>query len=181
MIVFEIYFYFNYVVNIERKEFLDKINSYIGMLNKYKSNVAISLYITTQEIDNIKQQLYQNYLNAINHQERMAYRLLFLSCEIAGAVGTIVLLLILYAKYKRMPIKWKSIIYENISMFALLGLFEYIFFTHVILQYNPLTDQELEYYIFNDFLQYYQPQNISNIPIIPNNPIILNNIFAETT
>lgn len=171
MIVFEIYFYFNYVVNIERKEFLDKIKSYIRKIDTRVSTIAIMIY--TPDLETTETNLYQNYLTAIQTQERTKHKLIFLSCEIAGSVGCVILVLVIYAKYKRIQLKWKSILYENIAMFILLGLFEYIFFTHVILQYNPITDQELEYRIYTSVLQHYPhifnqtiPNGNQNSPII---------------
>jgi hypothetical protein len=153
MIVFEVYFYFNYVVNIERKEFLDKIKSYIRKLNTRVSTIAIMIY--TPDLEKSESSLYQNYINAIQSQTRIRNKLVFLSCEIAGSVGSVVIILLIYAKCKNIQVKWKSILYENMAMFILLGLFEYIFFTHVILKYNPITDQELEYQIYISILQHY--------------------------
>lgn len=171
MIVFEIYFYFNYVVNIERQEFLDKIKSYIRKMDTRVSSIAIMIY--TPDLETTETNLYQNYITAIQTQQQIKHKLIFLSCEIAGSVGCVILILVIYAKYKHIQLKWKSILYENIAMFMLLGLFEYIFFTHVILQYNPITDQELEYRIYTSVLQHYPhifnqtiPNDKQNSPII---------------
>ena len=35
-------------------------------------------------------------------------------------------------------------------MFTLLGIFEYVFFTQIIMNYNPLTDNEIKYYVARD-------------------------------
>ena len=50
----------------------------------------------------------------------------------------------------RDKIRWKSIIVENILMFALLGAFEYIFFNTIILKYSPITNEELRYSIYSN-------------------------------
>lgn len=46
MIIFEIYFYFNYVMHIEKNEFMGKINSYISELNNLPLDSQKICYIT---------------------------------------------------------------------------------------------------------------------------------------
>ena len=35
-------------------------------------------------------------------------------------------------------------------MFLFLGIFEYLFFMEIIMNYDPLTDAEIKYYVVND-------------------------------
>ena len=53
--------------------------------------------------------------------------------------------------YDRTKIKWRWIFVENLLMFLFLGIFEYFFFTTIIMNYNLITDSEIKYYIAKEF------------------------------
>ena len=82
-----------------------------------------------------------------SEQEKVLYELLQEACEIGGAFGVVLLVLGACAFYNKDKIRWKTIISENVGMLALLGFFEYLFFTKIIMNYNPISDAELEYII----------------------------------
>jgi len=42
------------------------------------------------------------------------------------------------------PIKWKSVLVDNVCMIVLLGLYEYFFFRTIIYKYQSLSDSELD-------------------------------------
>ena len=66
-----------------------------------------------------------------------------------GIIGFILLVLFGFGLINRKIVKWKWIFIENLLMFLFLGIFEYLFFTNVILHYNPITDDEIKYFIAN--------------------------------
>ena len=80
-------------------------------------------------------------------QEELLYELLQKACEIGGAFGVALLAILFFAIYNRDKVRWKTIIAENIGMLGLLGFFEYLFFTEIIMNYNPISDAELEYIV----------------------------------
>lgn len=59
---------------------------------------------------------------------------------IAGATG----ILSAAAPIRRLPIKWGSIIGENIALIVLLGLYEYMFFRTIIFRYRATSMEELD-------------------------------------
>ena len=59
---------------------------------------------------------------------------------IAGATG----ILSAAAPIRRLPIKWSSIIGENIALIVLLGLYEYMFFRTIIFRYRATSMEELD-------------------------------------
>jgi hypothetical protein len=152
MISFEIYFYFNYVIIIERKLFLEKINSYFDQINKnyddtdnvYKE--SISYLITNYD----SEYLHEQYEDAISEQNKNLYHLLkislFMLCIILVLFLCALINALIYMKY----IHWLNIFIENVCMFILLGIFEYLFFNYVILQYTPISDEELQYIMYNN-------------------------------
>lgn len=161
MVIFEIYFYFNYVVLIEKNEFIDKINSY---LIEFESNVAfnqvqkdfIKLIIKTQNHDqSFITYLYNQYLESLEKQKALLDKLLIFACKMGGVIGIILLVLFGFGLANRKKISWKWILIENFIMFALLGIFEYLFFTNIILHYNPITDEEVKYFVANSLYNYF--------------------------
>jgi hypothetical protein len=48
---------------------------------------------------------------------------------------------------RKVPIKWKRMVADNVCMILLLGLYEYFFFRTIIYRYQSLSDAELDGYI----------------------------------
>lgn len=161
MVVFEIYFYFNYVVQIERNEFINKINSY---LIEFESNVnfnqvqkdLIKLIVEKQNYNkSFITYLYNQYLESLTKQKELLHKLLIIACKMGGVIGLILLVLFGFGLSNRKKINWKWILVENFLMFVLLGIFEYLFFTNIILHYNPITDEEVKYFVANSLYNYF--------------------------
>jgi hypothetical protein len=164
MVVFEIYFYFNYVIEMEREAFISKINAYFSYLYKsdpsysniddYKKDIfyqIINLNYTQTQLNNV----HDEYIESLNEQNELYNKLLTKACYIAGFIGLILVILFLNAIYNNKVIKWRWIIVENILMLIFLGLFEYVFFVNIIMHYNPITDAELKYIVITDFIKYF--------------------------
>lgn len=159
MVVFEIYFYFNFVVDIEKEQFLDKIQEYIDELvnniNLDTVSIEIIKKIFSSKYDNtFMDSLYDLYIESLEQQKKILYQLMTKSCVIAGIIGLALLGFVLFGMWKKIKIKWNWIWIENILMFTLLGIFEYWFFMNVILNYNPITDAEIKYYIADQIINY---------------------------
>lgn len=151
MICFEIYFYFTFIVKIEKTEFINKILEYMKEINnESKYNNIINIIINKST--NINNVLYENYINSQKLQRQLLNELIIFSLKILGFVGIILLMLITSGLFNYKKINWLIIIIENILMLLFLGLFEYIFFINVILNYNPLTNDELKYIIFTKLI-----------------------------
>lgn len=165
MIIFEIFFYFNYVVWIEKNEFINQINKYLKQLNyfsinpiqkqiiKYEINSNNDKYMTQLEY------LHDQYINSEHLQKKLLHQLLIKACTMAGIVGIILIILFIIGLLYRKKIKWNWIWIENLLMFVFLGIFEYLFFTNIIMNYNPITDAEVKYYVVNGIVKYYNSTN----------------------
>jgi len=161
MIIFEIYFYFNYVIWIEKEEFLKQIDKYIYEL-KEMPLTSLEQKIIKFELET-NQSLYQSYLDnlyiayikSLKQQKELLYKLLKTACIMAGSTGIILIILFTLGLYNRKNIKWNWIWIENLLMFLFLGIFEYLFFTNIIMNYNPITDQEIKYHVVNQIVTYY--------------------------
>jgi hypothetical protein len=62
-------------------------------------------------------------------------------CFVVAALGAGILV------WRKIPVRWVVIIGENVSMVALLGLYEYLFFRYIIYNYSTLSTPELNSYI----------------------------------
>lgn len=160
MVIFEIYFYFNFVVSIEKQQFLDKIQQYI---NEFEHNLnlnemqkeLIRQFFKLNYSETFLENLYMLYIESLNAQKKLLHHLMVKTCGVAGIIGIVLIGLIVYGLWYKYKIKWRWIWVENLLMFLLLGIFEYWFFMNVILNYNPITDDEIKYYIANQFVNYF--------------------------
>lgn len=156
MSIFEILFYFLFIVNIEKQIFLEKLTSYNDNIQKlYNENInpeqhaIISNYVYNMFNDKILTELKQNYENDIKMQNMLFQMLLKKAIIISSIIGFLFLSSIIYGR-KEIKIMW--ILFENILLFLFLGLYEYIFFNMIILKYNPITDGEIQYLFVCNFL-----------------------------
>ena len=99
--------------------------------------------------------LYEQYINSLSVQKRLLNKLLIKACSMAGIVGMIFIFLFMVGLFYRKKIKWNWIWIENVLMFVFLGIFEYFFFMTIILNYNPITDAEVKYYIVDGIITYF--------------------------
>ena len=161
MVIFEIYFYFNYIVWIEKDAFLNQIDKYFGQFNNLpidstqKQTIKYMIRSNNKKYNTYLSYLYNQYENSLNSQKKLLHKLLIKACMIAGIIGIIFVFLFIIGLFYRKKIKWNWIWIENILMFTFLGIFEYFFFMTIILNYNTITDAEVKYYIVDGIITYF--------------------------
>ena len=174
MAVFEIYFYFEYIIVIEKEMFMDKIMEYTYEANKYIENMdpqkkeALIILFPKKNAQQIVTYLYNDYQNSLYNQKQLLNALLIKSYKMLAVITSILLLLLSGGLYQyKNEIKWKHIIIENVLMFLCLGVFEYLFFMNIIMYYSPVTDEEIKYTIVKELLKPFMNTSIST-------PLLLN-------
>lgn len=164
MILFEIYFFFNFVIDIENDKFIGKIDEYFNKLKpiqvSYLEKQVMNRLISNEYENGLMRNLFINYAESIQRQNYILNKLLIRSYKMAIILGSIFLFLLTVSFYNCKKIEWTIIISENILMFLFLGIFEYYFFINIILNYEPVTDEELEYKITNGFIGYLNQSEI---------------------
>lgn len=158
MIIFEIYFYFNYVIYLEKNEFMGKIHSYLNELQNIPLTLQKRLVVSKLIFDNSQEillNLYKDYVSSIMEQDLLKQKLLMVAYKMAGISGGVFCFFLLLGILNWREINWKKIIIDNILMFSFLGLFEYFFFIKVILHYTPVTDGEIKYTIYKGLINYF--------------------------
>jgi hypothetical protein len=150
MVCFATYFFFEFVIGMEKKLLLDKINTYFDELNAYYKDQGNEYYIIKYILYYDDNKLYESYKNAKHIQHKELNALKIQAGMMVGYVAIVFLLSFANAVRIRKYIHWTHVIIENILMFLLLGVFEYLFFTHIIMNYTPISDEELQYLLFNN-------------------------------
>lgn len=162
MVIFEIYFFFDFIIDIENDKFIGKIDSYFRHLDTIQLN-EIERDLMYQLLDNsyhykenIVETLYTNYINSKTRQKQTLDTLFIASCKMGGGIGVVFFILLGVSLHKscRKYIEWKIIFFENVLMFLFLGIFEYYFFINIIMKYEPVTNEEIQYKITNGGIQY---------------------------
>ena len=156
MIIFELYFYFSIVILIEREKFLKKINTIFETTNPLQLNYIQERLVSQIIIENnvISDKLYQQYIYSNELQKQLLEHLLYKSIGMSIMSSIPTFIFTLNAIYHRKIIEWYWIIIENLLMFFLLGIFEYLFFINIVLKYDPITNDELKYLLNIQFIRY---------------------------
>lgn len=162
MASFEIYFYFNYIILMERKLFLEKINSYFKKIDAYyedqdsesdnKQKISEFIVYVLNHHNEVYNYFYDQYIESKDQQSKLLNELLHISLTMLSVIFIAFIIIFMNALRIHKHISWRHILMENFMMFLLLGIFEYLFFTYIILQYTPITDSELQYIIYNNMV-----------------------------
>lgn len=169
MAVFEIYFYFEYIIVIEKEMFMDKILQYTQQVNREITNMdpnkkeIIYLLFPKNDAQLIIDYLYNEYKKSLEAQHKLLEILLIRAYKMLSVITSILVLLLMIGVYKyKTVIKWKHITVENILMFIFLGVFEYLFFINIILHYTPVTDAEIKYTVMKELLMPFTNRNTTH-------------------
>jgi hypothetical protein len=145
--IFETLFFFLFISKSEDMGIQNTINGYVeGVVSqcsgwsKNESAVItdiLVLFLNASEILSAasragKQRRYYNFM-----------------LEVQAWVYVLILMLVftitaLAYSIRNVPIKWKSVVIDNVCMILLLGLYEYFFFRTIIYKYQSLSDSELD-------------------------------------
>ena len=144
--IFETLFFFFFVSFLENTGIQNTVQTFIG------DAVSVCSNLTSTEIvivDNVLEQ----YINVtaiadqanIEYMNRVAYNnILFNKAWIyVGALGGLFVFLVCYACVRKLTIAWNKVIFENLAMVVLLALYEYMFFTTVIVPYKAVSSDEI--------------------------------------
>jgi hypothetical protein len=144
--IFETLFYFLYVSSLEDNGIETTVNTFINNAADGCQNIST---IQVQIIDDILGP-YINSSNIINQGNiEESTRLVYnksISNRAWGYVGGVVGLFFLaatYTKLRKIDIRWKVIILENLAMVILLALYELMFFNTIIYPYHPISTAEI--------------------------------------
>jgi len=151
--LFELIFFFGFVTKFENKAIVQLIgeitNTAISSCNSLNtSDKQIIDYFLNRIVNS--EQLLTNSNNAMT--ERNLYNNSLLIIGIAYFLVLLSLNIFIYTTnrcYFKRNINYKNICLDNCIMIILLGLYEYMFFSYIVFQYQTSSTNELVYDVYN--------------------------------
>ena len=148
IIVFEILFYFNYVINVERGEITRVLDAFAYSLIQY-----MGIYINDipnndpNLVIDMCDNLHHNYVDKNNIKlESDAYSIIWV-------LSIFLILIIIFHLY--LISDYKKLINKSLEATMFIGfiaIFEYYFFTNIITKYNIMTNDEAMCYLYENIL-----------------------------
>ena len=144
--IFETFFFFHYVSKLEDTALTGTIVGFTNTIVQSCSNLTsgeqtyINTYITPYlNISTILKNGQNEYLRRLAHNH-----ILFLYSFIyIGLLSSVFLISILIAYCRHITIHLQSIFIENIGFIAFLGIYEYMFFSTIIVPYSTISGAEI--------------------------------------
>jgi hypothetical protein len=144
--IFESVFFFLYVSMLEDNGIQHTVGGFVQDAVAICSNLTVpeqqitndvlSLFINASAIEAAGTEAFQTrtVLNKALFNKSWIY---------VGGLGALFLLLTGAAYARKVKIKWKKLILENIGLVLMLAAYEYTFFSTIIFPYNPITGAEI--------------------------------------
>jgi len=144
IIVFEILFYFNYIVDIEKQEIQTVLNSFSDDIKYYYADYINNIE-PNQEIFTVCNKLDNSYINKNNSQLKEK------SYYIIWSLSVVVLLfsfghIFLVNNMNKLLLT----IGEAILFISFISIFEYLFFSQIVIKYNIITSEQASCDLYND-------------------------------
>ena len=148
IIIFEILFYFNYIVKIEQVEVKRILANFASYLNKMGINWKLIVPSSEKKRISVFCEGIQEDLVSKDNVElqNQAYNILW-SLGIVWIFLTIIHFTI-YNSFTKIGIN----ILKSIFFISLIGIFEYYFFTTIVIHYATIGNEEATCYLFEDVL-----------------------------
>ena len=155
--MFELIFFFNFVTKYEDRALVDVFNqityqftSICSTLNQSDKTLIddfLSMFLNTTKINQDANNSY-NIRSIYNNTLLLKAFYYFLFVSVIN-----VLLILLNCIWFRRKINYKTIIIDNLVMITFLGLFEYLFFSTIIFNYQTISPNELNKQISDTILK----------------------------
>ena len=157
----EPFFYFLYVVKIERKLFFDQIKIFIekfidylnaNQVNELLNNPAVYYSIVSilgddRYLDEKFVELKYDCDQSLDRNDDQKIKLEKISFTFSGiSFGVTILYFIIHQCIFKEKYLFFKIMLEHILLIGFIGLYEYWFFNHIVLNYSPWTEEEITYY-----------------------------------
>lgn len=147
--IFETVFFFFYVSTLEDNGIINTTNSIIEKVinscskfsntEKEIANDILSLFVNESVI--ISNGI-SSEIERIIYNKKLYNRAWIYMGTLSGTLGFF--LIIIYVCNQTHFIKWRVLILENIGLVFMLALYEYMFFSTIIIPYLPITGAEIE-------------------------------------
>ena len=150
IIVFEILFYFNYIVHVEYEEIQRVLKSFSDDMKKYFGDIIDLLPDNNQNdiLEEICNEIKQKYVNKNNTQlEQSSYNIIWIL-----SIFLIIVTIMHYFIVKDLK-KMFSKAREAILFIGFIAIFEYYFFTGIVTKYNVITNEEASCILYKELIK----------------------------
>lgn len=144
IIVFEILFYFNYIVDIEKQEIQTVLNSFSDDIKYYYADYINNIE-PSQEIITACKKLDDSYINKNNSQLKENSYYVIWTLSIIVVLFTFGHIFLVYKINKLL-----LTIGEAILFITFISIFEYLFFSQIVIKYNIITSEQASCDLYND-------------------------------
>jgi len=151
--LFETLFFWLFVSRTEDAALISLVNSYTkGLLNQCSAMNGTQRALFIDVVNLLINQTQVQSNGAIAAASRAAYNgnLLLNSWVYVGFLGGLAATLAGAATYRRLPIQWRQLGLENLTLILILGLYEFMFFRTVVYPYQAISMPELDRLLINE-------------------------------
>jgi len=153
--LFETIFFWNFISKSEDQ-------ALVNLINGYTSGIVSSCRNLTAPDKNIVAGLIALFLNqttaaaeataAIDRRNAFNGILIQKSWIYFGGITTLFAILSMSNYLCKNDVNWRNLILENLTLVSLLGLYEWMFFSTIVLKYQSISIQELDAMIIGELL-----------------------------
>lgn len=174
--VLESIFFFKYASVIETQTYINNLGNSLKEIKKYDIEQSFTIYdsdykkiklnITDLYYDNYNDDSINDYfinlkrkaeigkLDRITNNNNL-YHKSFNACY---TLGSVFLVFLLFVKYN-FKLDFKKLLVEHILFMLGIGLYEYWFFSNIVIKFSPLSSEETNYFISSCGYNYFNKKN----------------------
>jgi hypothetical protein len=155
--LFETLFFWQFISKSEDSALVDLVNGYTtGIMNSCANLTVGQRAIVTDIFDLFIDPRTVDAAGALAAANRATFNHLLLrnSWLYMGGILTLFASLASAAIFKKRKVDWVGLVGENLALVTVLGLYEWMFFTTVILRYKAISIPELDKMVVDEFQMY---------------------------
>ena len=174
--VLESIFFFKYASIIETQTYINNLGNSLKEIKKYDIEQSFTIYdsdykkiklnITNLYYDNYNDDSIDNYFIDLKRKSEVGkidriinntklYHKSFNACYMLGSIFVIFLLFVKY----NFKLDFRKLLVEHILFMLGIGLYEYWFFSNIVIKFNPLSSEETNYLISSCGYNYFNNKN----------------------
>ena len=151
--LFETIFFWNFISKSEDQALINVINGYTaGIVSSCRNLTVPDKNVVAGLIALLLNQTMAADVSAIDKRNAFNLILIRTSWTYFGGITALFAGLSVSNYMCKNAVNWQNLIMENLTLVALLGLYEWMFFSTIVLKYQSISIQELDGLVINELL-----------------------------
>jgi hypothetical protein len=151
--LFETIFFWNFISKSEDQALINVINGYTsGIVSSCRNLTVPDKNVVAGLIALLLNQTMAADISAIDKRNAFNQVLIRTSWIYFGGITALFAALSVSNHICKNAVNWRNLILENLTLVALLGLYEWMFFSTIVLKYQSISIQELDGLVINELL-----------------------------